>query len=506
MNLLMSDGAVAIHSRIQVELNRVRYEEDPGYWVQHRLKEHIWSGQRRIMESVRDHRRTAVASCHEAGKSFIAARIVSWWLDKHDVGDAFVVTSAPTGNQVKAILWKEIGRTQTKGLNGRTNQSEWYMTPVSGKEELVAFGRKPSDFNPNAFQGIHARFVLVVFDEACGIPGARKATHSLWDAADSLIANEGSRIIVIGNPDDPESEFESVCRPGSGWNVIHISAFDTPNFTGEYVPARVREELVGHTWVEEKRRKWAPDWQWVDKEGNPSTPEEGVKCVPPEGKKITDSNPLWQSKVLGQFPENPVQGGLIPMSWIRKAMDRELEPTAPVELGVDVGAGGDSSTIAHRRGPVVRIVHEDHNPDTMQTTGNVIAWLKRTGAECAKIDRIGIGKGVEDRGKELKYPFEGINVGEKALDPEEFANLKAEYWWAVRERFETGDIDLDLNDEDTQAELAELRYKRTSRGQIQIESKDEAKRRGVPSPNRAEALMLAFAKPPQRRPKGGLVW
>lgn len=479
---------------IQSELRRRRYLLDPVLWARHVLGDTLWSQQQRIMESVRDNRRTAVRSCHEIGKSFIAAEVIGWFLATRKVGEAFVVTSAPTAKQVAAILWREIGRVHARGnLPGRVTATEWKATPVMpdgrpGKEELVAFGRKPDDYDMTAFQGIHALEVLVVFDEADGMPG------ELWEAADSLMANDDSKMLVIGNPDNPQSQFREVCKPGSGWNTIGVSAFDSPNFTGEPMPEKVRKQLIGPTYVEEKRKKWAPRWQW-----NP----EGTEVICPEGVDPLDTHPYWQSKILGRFPERADANGLIPEVWIQAAKARSLAPIGPNELGVDVGGGGDSSTIGQRRGPRFRILHEDKNPDTMQTTGKVVELLGRTNADCAKVDVIGIGRGVVDRGLEQDLPFIGINVGEKATDPKAHSNQRAEFYWGLRELFETGQVDIDEDDEDLAGELVELKYKRTSQGRIEIESKDSMKKRGVPSPNRAEAMMLAFAKPKVK--KGGVM-
>lgn len=445
----------------ELDLDREIWRHDPVLWVGERLNETLWSKQRAILNSVRDHRRTAVQSAHGIGKSWTAARVVAWWLDVHPPGQARVITSAPTGDQVKAILWNEIGRAHSSGkLPGRLNQTEWWMPLPDGREELVAFGRKPAEHNPTAFQGIHERYVLVVFDEAAGIPGV------LWEAADSLISNDDSRFLSIGNPDDPLSEFAAVCKPGSGVNVIRVSAFDTPNFTGETIPDHMRHRLVGPVWVEEKRRKWG------------------------------ETNPLYIAKVLGEFPENTTDG-LIPMQWIKAAQERSLPASLPIELGTDVGGGGDRSVTACRRGPHVRIIRRDQNPDTMQTAGNLIADIRDTSATVAKVDEIGIGRGLVDRLKEQKKPVIGINVGQQARDSEAYANLRAEGYWGLRERFQEGSIDIDPADEDLAAQLVDIKYKRTSSGRIQIESKDEMKRRGKPSPDDADAVMLAFlqAKP-----------
>jgi len=445
------------------ELERRDYLEHPTTWVTDVCKEHLWSKQRVIMDSVRDHRKTAVPSCHGSGKSFLAARIAAHWICAHKPGEAFVVSSAPTGRQVRTILWREIGRVHAKAkLAGRTNQTEWMLTMPEGNEEIVAFGMKPDDMTPTAFQGIHARYVLVIFDEACGI------ASPLWNAADSLLSNDLARMLVIGNPDLPDVEFHHVCKPGSGWNVIPISAFDTPNFTGEPIPANLKHDLVGPVWVEEKRRKWGED------------------------------NPFWKSKILGQFPDVAVDG-LIPMKWIAAARARDLVPGLPHELGLDVGGGTNKSVYCERRGYHYRIIRRDNSPDTMETCGNLVAiLLDRKTKEptnpitAAKVDEIGIGRGVVNRAAELRHrEVKGVNVGKSAKDKLHFANLRAEGYWGLREAFQQGTIDIDLLDDDLAAQLVDLKYKRTSQGQIQMESKDEIKRRGKPSPDEADALMLA---------------
>lgn len=469
-------------------------------WAEEKLGERLWTGQVRIMRSVARNRRTNAATCHEIGKSFSAALIAAWWLDTHKIGEAFVVTTAPTGPQVEVILWKEIGRAHSRGkLLGRLNTTEWILE-VDGREEIVAIGRKPNDYEPTAFQGIHAPFVLVIVDEANGVRGM------LWEAIDSLIANDGSKILAIGNPDDPTGEFFDNCKPGSGWHTTHISAFESPNFTGEELPPLVLRQLIGRTYVEEKRRKWASRWYWVDEDGKKCDVARGVRCVPPDGAKPEDTNPMWQSKVLGVFPEKTAAGGLIPITWVKAAQRRELPPGQPNELGVDIGAGGDPSAVCHRRGSVYRIRREDQEPDTMKQTGMIVVDLQETGATVAKIDKIGIGWGVVNRGHELhtEHPasisdFIGINVGEGPSEDNEasddrFQNLKAELYWNLRDLFERGDVDIDPDDDDLAAQLIGITWERTSQGKIKIGDKRKGPDgKPLPSPNRAEAMMLAAA-------------
>lgn len=466
------------------ETERQHWAAHPVDWMQERLGEYLWTAQMNIVNSVRDNRYTAVKSCHGIGKSHIAARLVAWWIESHPPGEAFVVTSAPTGAQVAAVLWRYVNQVHSQGrLSGRTNQTSWYLPLHGKKEQLVAMGRKPPDHGADAFQGIHGRYVLVIFDEADGIPS------TLWNSATSLISNELSRFLAIGNPVNPASEFAEVCKPGSGWNVIKVSAMDSPNFTGEPCPEAVSDELISHVYVDEMRHKWGED------------------------------HPQYVSRVLAEFP-SIAEGGLIPYAWVRAAMDRSLGKGYPRHLGVDVGAGGDASTYALREGNRVRIVSKDRNPDTMQTTGKVIRILRETGADAAKIDEIGIGRGVADRTAEIaKDPaqdggtqtlaakVQGVNVGRAAIgrpkpgqsDREAleeakgaFINLRAQGWWELRERFQDNAIDIDPDDEELAAQLVDIRFKHTSTGKLQIESKADMKRRGRPSPDDADAVMLAF--------------
>jgi hypothetical protein len=434
-------------------LRGASYLRDPITWMSECPGAFAWSKQVEIAYSVLDHRHTAVRSCHDSGKSFIAAHLACWWIATHAPGEAFVITSAPTMSQVRSILWREIHKAHAAGgLIGQLNQTEWSI----GKE-LVAIGRKPADYDEAAFQGIHARFVLVILDEASGIP------PSLWTAAETLIANEDSRVLAIGNPDDPNGAFAKVCRPNSGWNVIGISAFDTPNFTEEEVPAELRPLLISPTWVQERRARWG------------------------------EGSPLWISKVEGEFPDRS-DDSLIPLSWVERARERELQPGEPVQLGVDVARFGSSETvIVLRKGPVARVIHAEAGQDTMQTTGAVIQAMRNSGADIAKVDDVGVGGGVLDRLKEQRISALGVGAGRAPTDPRRFANARAECYWYLRELFEKGEITIDPDDEVLAEQLCSIRYSLNSRGLIQIESKEDMRARGVASPDRADGLMLVFA-------------
>lgn len=438
------------------------YLNDPVGWVRDRLGGHLWSKQQEIACSVVENIRTTVKSCHNAGKSHLAGLIAAWWIDVHPPGEAFIVSTAPSYPQVHAILWEEIRKAAKRPgrepLPGRVLQSdEWKLDDGT----LVGWGRKPADTDQHGFQGIHRRYVLVILDEACGIP------EQLWTAVEAITTNADCRILAIGNPDDPNTEFGKVCKPGSGWNTIRISAFDTPNFTDEPIPEHLRPLMLSTEWVEDKRHRWG------------------------------ETSPRYVAKVLGEFPEIG-DDTLISPRWIEAAQQRALEPGPHSVLGVDVARfGADSTIFALARGPVVRIVEEYAKLRTTETTGHVIVAKREHNVHELRVDGVGVGAGVVDELLEAGHDVVDMQSGAAAMDSEHFANARAEWWWGLRQCFEDGDIDIDPDDDDLATQLGAMKYKYTARGQVLIESKDDMRKRGLPSPDRGDAVMLAKAHVPE---------
>jgi len=445
------------------------YRDDPVGWTSDRLGGFAWSKQREIMESVRDHKRTAVHSAHDLGKSFIAAQIAAWWIDTHPVGEAFVASTAPTYSQVHSILWEEIRKAHRRGrLAGRVTLSDSWRI---GDEE-VGYGRKPADTDEHGFQGIHRRWVLVIIDEACGVP------EQLWNAVEAITTNADCRVLAIGNPDVPDTHFGRVCDPLSSWNVIHLDGLESPNFTGEDVPEWLRPLLLDPEWVEDKKRSWGED------------------------------SAIYRSKVRGLFTSDST-AGVVPSSWVARCriLPDELEgEEAPNELGVDPAAGGDESVIAHRRGRLGRIVHRSRLTDTMAFADEVVQAIRQTGATRVKVDAIGVGKGVADAVRRRRHEHGAevveVNVGRPASEPRRFARLRDELWWMARELSETDGWILDIPD-DAAAQLAAPRWGDDAAGRIKVESKDELRRRGIDSPDCADALILAFhrSRSPRTTPR-----
>lgn len=446
-----------------LEAPETDYKRDPVSWARDTLGSALWARQRAVMESVRDNPRTAVPSCHSTGKSHVAAATVCWWLSVHAPGTAFVITTAPTGAQVKGVLWRYINKMHKRGkLPGRVNLTEWY---IDG--ELVALGRKPADHDPTALSGFHAPHILVVIDEGSGVAA------SIWDALSTLGAGGHARILVIGNPDQPVGEFATVCKPGSGWNVIRIGYRDTPAWTGEDVAPEVLASLISPEWVEDRRKRWG------------------------------EKSAMFQAKCEGRFPAQGSPFAIIPHDMATACRYLELPEGQPHEAGVDVGAGGDLTVVRERRGPRAGRFVEFTDSDPMRTVGRILEALRDWGVRKVKVDGTGIGWGIYGSLREALTP-EGVEVvsvkfgdGPGPGYEDRFLNLRARVWWDVgRENSRLKTWDLSACDDDTINELCAPEYViLDSRGKIKVEPKTEViKRLGV-SPDHADALLLAFWEP-----------
>lgn len=504
------------------------YTQNPVLWVR-KNGEEVWSKQREIMESVLHNRYTAVHSAHDLGKSFIASRIIAWWIDTHPPGSAFVVSTAPSAAQVSAIMWREVGKIhRSADLPGKINRAGYPQWFLDG--ELVGYGRKPADYEQSAFQGIHAEFVLVVIDEACGV-----AQH-LYDAVDALATNENARVLAIGNPDDPASHFAKVCSSEQGWKTIHLDGLRSPNMTyerivgddpanpkhpllmalmeaegipysTEEVPDALRPMLVNEMWIEERIQRWANiSYSMVQSLGWEELKQKVATAC--------EGSPLFTAKVRGLFPTSATEG-VIPLGWIQRAVERwhdiqgSRKPGAQAPgdfvLGVDVARTGDDETcFAHRYGPYVRRLDHMRITDTMEVADRAAAFCDIPRSSVV-VDVIGIGAGVFDALRRYKnsgqiaatpYPFNAAaNSGRKdRLGEFKFLNDRAAAWWNMREALDPsrGSQVALPDDEGMIEELVAPRYGFNAGGTLKIESKEDIKRRIGRSTDAADAVIAAF--------------
>lgn len=424
-----------------------RYQGEPVPWIKKTFNADPWEKQEEILNAVARYPRVAVRSCHGVGKTKTAAWVALWFL--HCFRRSKVITTAPTWAQVKNLLWREIRSEHAKAKYNLG--SECLTTNLEIDSEWFAIGLSTNE--SERFSGYHAENILLIVDEASGV------SQDIFDAAEGFMTSVNGKMLLIGNPTRLDGEFYQAFK-SSFYHKIHISAFDSPNLKAGKI---VRPYLVTPEWVEDKKEKWG------------------------------EESPLYQVKVKGDFPQSS-DDTLIPLAWIEAAEARFLEAqdSSPIEIGVDVARfGSDDSVITVRKGIKSYIHSTIHGQDTMELTGRIIQAFKEAEAQRIKVDVIGVGSGVVDRLSELRFPIIAMNGAEAARDPEKFINKRAEWYWSLRERYKEGAIAIEQNDE-LEGELASIKYKYDSRGRIQIESKEEIKKRSQKSPDRADSQNYAF--------------
>jgi hypothetical protein len=449
----------------ELEAFQASIRSNPNEFIQDWLRFDSWEKQREIVDAVFKHSRVAVASCTSSGKTAIAARIALAFLVAYPYST--VLTTAPSWEQVKVNLWKEIHVAYQESkfpLGGELNvaslsfNKDWYAAGFSTNDASNVLGR-------------HADHVLVILDDAPGIE------QPIFDAVQNALAGGGKMtVLMLGNPFVSSGEFHNAFHAGAAqWHKIHMSAEDTPNFKAGKV---VKSGLITRQWVEDRRARWG------------------------------EASSLFRAFVLGQFPTQGTDT-LIPLDWVLAAQKRWKERREPVAgdrtIGVDVARfGSDDSVISERVGVRLERMENQHGHDTMQTSGRAIFAYNRGGAGEINVDVIGMGSGVADRIREQQYPINDCNVAESAEHPD-CDILRDELWWMMR-------IMLDPNngcllelppDEEMTAELTCATYKTNSAGKVKVMSKDEMKKILGRSPDRADSVMLAFWR---SEVYNGLMW
>jgi len=465
-----------------------RLRDDSGFVVRELLGENPWQAQLDIMESVRRNFITSVASCHGAGKSYIAARVVIDFLMEHGP-DTIVITTAPTDRQVRGILWQEIRGAAGK-LAKRINLSSSPLTTGwdlgrDVKKKWFALGFASRDYDPTAASGWHAGNVLVVYDEAAGM------SDDVIDGLDGCVSNPRTcRVLKIGNPTDPSSEFGREHKHAGG--SFNISAFDTPNFTSCGI---TEEDMRTGEWREKAEQPGSEPYPML------VTPA----WVAHVRSKWGESNPLYIAKVLGQFPSDDPHG-LFPMSLLARCHAAQIEPQGAGLLSLDVGREGDDpSILGHRRGLHYRKLREFRGMRLSDLRVEVQGEADRLGVEAIRIDSIGIGAGPADEMEEAGYRVDRINFSEGSTRPEEYFNYRSECFFHLRDVMDEQEIDLDPDDDDLTAQLAAITYGPHGKNDtVRVTPKEQIKRRLRRSIDDADAIAIAYAPSKPDEPLG--IW
>jgi hypothetical protein len=460
---------------------------DPVLFAQHILGVTLWEREVEILRSIQTKRRTAVKACHGVGKTFSLAVATLWWLARYEKG--IVLTTSPTQRQVRTQLWVEIHRLVE---GARVPYPKLNTTDLKFRDDhnfAIGFSTNQAE----NFQGYHGKHVLIIADEAPGIESG------IWDAMAGTMAGGQVHIVMAGNPTIPAGAFFDAFHTERGlWQCLTIDAFDSPNLKGlslEQLQGLDPAEggpldcnpvpyLVTKRWVYDQHQAW---WH-----GNES------------------SSPNWVARVLARFPEQ-AQNALIRMAWLERARQRARDNPAsasgsgPLVAGVDVG-GGEAETVVYVcecRPDQRRILAMGAWRGT-DTRGAAVNFLNqfRSRLSRVRVDGIGIGHNFGLHLRDCRFPVELVNVAlpcenkphlRENNPAQRFVNVKASCYQSLADAFEHDQVE-GLTDEATLGQLAGLLYEIDAQGRMKIESKEQARARGVRSPDRAEALMLALGE------------
>ena len=432
-----------------------QWSQNPLQWLEDAFRVQIkvdpWQAE--ALQALVHEDKVSIKSGHGVGKSTIDSWAILWFLICHI--PCKIPCTAPTLHQLRDVLWAELSVWHSRlilqlqeQIAIRSSDQDMRVYWKDIPNEAFAVARTGRRENPEALQGFHSENLLFVIDEASGVD------ESVFEVAQGALSTEGAKVLMTSNPTRTTGTFHATQNQlRDRYHCLTVSCLDSPRVSQQYA--------------------------------------DDVAAV--YGR---DSN-VFRVRVLGLFPTSE-DDVVIPLYLLEDAIDRDVAITdwhRPI-WGLDVARfGDDRSALAKRQGNVLlEPVKSWHGSDTMETVGRVVEEY-RYAEEWERpaqivVDAIGIGSGVADRLRELGIPVRAENVGEAATSPR-YNRRRDQLWWLCREWLLGLDVKLP-NDDTTIAELSDVKYRLTSSGKIQIESKDDMKKRGRRSPDLADAVVLTF--------------
>lgn len=435
--------------------------------------------QAKILRSVAKNRLTSVRSGHGVGKSTVEAWVVIWFMATRQFPK--IPCTAPTQHQLFDILWAEVSKwlRHNKALSTELIWTKEKVYMKGYPEEWFAVARTAS--KPDALQGFHAEDVLYIIDEASGVD------DSIFEPVLGALSTPGARLLMCGNPTQLSGFFyESHTKNRANYATFHIDGRNSSRVSQEFVQTIIN--MYG------------------------------------------EDSDVFRVRVAGEFPlqEDDI---FIPLSLVENSIMTEFSPRKSpnlVHIGCDVARFGDDKTvIGYKIDEKVTLYKKRQGQDTMKTADNIIILgeelVKRYRLDelemaiPVKVDDGGVGGGVVDRLRQIKrndperfwwleiYP---VKFGERIRH--KYYHDSTTYMMAVVKKLlqpydEEGHkkpVELILpDDDDLVAQLSGRKYGLTEASKIKIESKKDVKKRGQPSPDAADCVLLLClpVKPPKKR-------
>lgn len=405
--------------------------------------------------------RIAVASGHGVGKSAGMGMIGSWALGCFN--NPRIVVTANTEGQLKTKTSPEIGQWVKSSIHGHlfdvdTMAIKLKSDPDQHRLDFTSW----SEHNTEAFAGLHAqgRIVLLMMDEGSAID------DKIWEVAEGAMTDDETILIwiVFGNP--------------------------TRN-TG-----RFRECF----------RKFKSDWKtWrIDSRTVEGTNKLALQSIIDRYGEHSDQAKI---RVKGMFPSASTRQ-FIPTNTVDAAYGRHLRPGqyefAPTIIALDPAwTGDDDMVIMLRQGLRSEILEVAGKNDNDMYVASRLAHLETKHKADAVFIDAGYGTGIYSAGITMGRDWRLVWFGEKAVDPG-CLNKRAEMWRDMRNWLATGGAI--PADQDLYEELISPETKPRADGIIQLESKEDMKKRQLPSPGRGDALAITFAYPVEKKQQGGTNW
>lgn len=391
--------------------------------------------------------RDATASGHGIGKTTETSWIILWAMSTrpHLSG----VITANTMGQLSSKTWRELALWYKRLVN--RHWFKWSATKfwhVQHPETWAVNATPNTEHNSEAFAGLHAKYVLIIFDEASAI------ADKIWEVTEGAMTTPRAMWFVFGNPTKNTGRFKDCFgKDKKRWTTRNVDS-RTCKMTN-------KKELD----------------EWIEAYG-------------------LDSD-FVRIRILGMFPRLGAMQ-FISSAVVDNAMLGEILYEAychqPVVIGVDVARyGDDKSTIAIRQGRKLHEMRKFRELNTMQLAAQVVAAMKdHGGAVAVFVDGVGVGAGVVDRLQMLGHPVIEVNGGATAFDEIKYYNATSEQWDRMREWLPGAD--LPAGDNELRLALTGREYYFDDRERIRLERKKDMKKRGLASPDEADALAHTFAE------------
>ena len=403
-----------------------------------------------IIPALKENKGIAVKSGHGVGKTALESWIIIWFMVTRP--NAKMPCTAPTRENLFDVLWSELAKWHNKSNFDKA--FEWTKTHYyNRKYSETWFATARTSNKPENMQGFHGEHLVFIVDEASGVDAP------ILEAIEGSQTQKGSLIIYLGNPTQISGGFYDAFNTKRRF-------YYTFTFSSEDSP------LVKKEYYEKIAAKYGKD------------------------------SDIYRVRVLGLFPKAEPDT-LIPLDRCEKAGMRELDRPDiarydDVEIGVDVARFGDDETMIYSR--IADVIEEEaslRKRDLMTVAGEVVKVARKFEGKniTVNVDDSGLGGGVTDRLRELvkqgifNATIVGVNNGSKANESDKYINKGAEMWFFMREKIQELKIP---NDNDLIAQLSTRKYSINSAGKHVVESKEHMKSRGLVSPDRADAAILAL--------------